>query len=87
MRALDPDGLAMVSAGTAIFAIGTLVCWLAREDLIAADRLWYLYVAITGTGIGIIGVIGGLVRRHRRRPEEGSVEESLIHTDRVPDRS
>lgn len=85
VRALDPDGLAVVTAGTAIFAASILACWATADYLIATDRIWYLYVAITGTAVGLIGLAVGLVRRHRW-PTEQSVEETFINIDRVPDR-
>jgi hypothetical protein len=88
VRALDPDGLAVVSSGTVAFAIGVVVCWVLRDTLAATGRSWYLYVAITGTAIGLIGLGVGLFRgRHRRRgPQRASVEETLVDTDGVPDR-
>ncbi len=87
VRALDPDGLAVVSAGTASFAVSAIVCWFARDYLAAAGNLWYLYVAITGSALGALGLAVSLTRRHRRQPGQASVEEPLIDTDRVPDRS
>lgn len=91
VRALDPDGLAVVSAGTIAFAVGVAVCWWYAGSLAATGRLWYLGVAATGTVLGLIGVGFGLIRRARRQrataqPARRSVEEPLVDTDRVPDR-
>ncbi len=87
VRALDPDGFAVVGSGTVAFALGVIVCWIYLEPLTATGRQWYLYVAVTGTIIGLVGLGVGFVRRHRRQPaSEDSVEESLIDTDGVPDR-
>jgi hypothetical protein len=88
VRALDPDGVAVVSSGTVAFAIGAIVCWIFRDNLAATGRLWYLYVAITGTAIGLIGLAVGIFRsrRRRRRPARFSVEEADVDADGVPHR-
>ena len=91
VRALDADGVAVVSAGTAAFAIGAVVCWFVRADLEATGKLWYLGVALIGTALGLVGLSFGLYRKLRRRrqeagPAEASIEETLIDTDGVPDR-
>ena len=67
VRALDPDGVAVVSAGTFAFAIGAGVCWWQAAALEASGRLWYLGVAIAGTVIGLLGLAFGLFRRSLRR--------------------
>lgn len=85
VRALDPDGFAVVSGGTIGFAIGALVCWWLYPELAATGKLWYLGVAISGTVLGILGLAFGLFRKARRRRLEGSGEEPLIDADRVPD--
>jgi hypothetical protein len=94
VRALDPDGVAVVSIGTAAFAIATGVLSTAVPQLIAADQLWHLWVAVTGTGMGVLGLSFGIFRSRRRRrsgsePEAEaaeSVEDLGIDPDRVPDR-
>lgn len=87
VRALDPDGLAVVTSGTVAFALGAIVCWLWRADLLATGRLWYLYVAITGTVFGLLGIGFGLIRRrsHGEVPATRSVEETEVDADGVPD--
>ena len=86
VRALDPDGFAVVGSGTVAYAVGVIVCWIFLAPLTATGRQWYLYVAIAGTVIGLVGLGVGFVRRHRRQPaSEASVEESLVDTDGVPD--
>lgn len=79
VRALDPDGVAVIGSGTVAFAVGAVVCWLFNDVLIATGRGWYLAVAISGTVLGVAGLVFGLSRRRRRgRPElEESAEESL----------
>lgn len=91
VRALDADGVAVVSTGTIAFVTAAVVCWLARADLEAMGKLWYLGVSLTGTALGLAGLSFSLYRKLRRRrnlagPAEGSVEQALIDTDGVPDR-
>mgnify|MGYP000902521411 CR=1 FL=1 len=71
VRALDPDGLAVVTAGTIGFAIGTVVCWWSFPQLSALGKGWYLGTSITGTVIGLLGLAFGLFRKVRRR-QDGS---------------
>jgi hypothetical protein len=91
VRALDADGMAVVSTGTVAFAIAAVVCWFTRAELEAIGKLWYLGVSLTGTGLGVLGLAFGISRKLRRRrqpavPAESSIEETLIDTDGVPDR-
>lgn len=90
VRALDPDGIAVVGSGTAAFAVGAIACWIFLEPLTATGRDWYLWVAINGTVIGLIGLGIGFARsRKRRRSPRGarySVEEAGVDTDGVPHR-
>ncbi len=91
VRALDADGVAVVSTGTIAFVTAAVVCWLARADLEAMGKLWYLGVSLTGTALGLAGLSFSLYRKLRRRrnlsaPADGSVEQALIDTDGVPDR-
>lgn len=67
MRALDPDGVTVVTAGTIGFAIGIAVCWWSYPQLLALGKGWYLGVAITGTVIGVLGLAFSLFRVARRR--------------------
>lgn len=66
VRALDPDGVAVVTAGTVAFAVGAGICWWFAADLAAGGKTWYLWVAITGTVIGLLGLAFGLFRKSRR---------------------
>lgn len=87
VRALDPDGFAVVGSGTVAFAIGVAVCWIFLDQLVDTGRGWYFSVAIVGTAIGLIGLTVGFFRRHRRqRPSRALVEETLVDADGVPDR-
>ena len=70
VRALDPDGVTVVTAGTVAFAIGAMVCWWLLPELNAGGRGWYLGVSVTGFGLGLCGLAFGLFRRQRRRRGE-----------------
>ena len=67
VRALDADGMAVVSTGTVAFAIAAVVCWFTRADLEAIGKLWYLGVSITGTVLGLLALSFSLYRKARRR--------------------
>lgn len=67
VRALDPDGLAVVTAGTIGFAIGAVICWWSFPQLSALGKGWYLGTSIAGTVIGALGLAFGLFRKARRR--------------------
>jgi len=93
VRALDPDGVAVVSIGTIAFAVATGILWTAIPELTATDQLWHLWVAATGTGMGVLGLSFGIFRSQRRKRagsdpdvEDGSVEDLGVDSDRVPDR-
>lgn len=97
VRALDPDGVAVVTAGTAAFAVGAVVCWWLSPQLAASGRGWYFGVSVAGTLIGLLGLSFGLYRRARRRRgqvdaeletggEPASVEQTDVNPDGVPHR-
>lgn len=92
VRALDPDGTAVLTGGTAGFAVASLACWIGWDDLVARGDAWYLGVSLTGLGLGIVGTWLAWTRAHRRRqrlipPEsDESVEEPFVDADGVPDR-
>lgn len=69
VRALDPDGTAVITGGTAGFAIASLACWIGWEDLVARGNAWYLGVALTGLGLGIVGALVAWTRAHQRRQQ------------------
>ena len=77
VRALDPDGVAVIGSGTVAFAIAAVVCWLLGDVLTATGRGWYLPVAISGTVLGLAGLAFGLNRRRRR----GRTEPTLDPTE------
>ena len=64
VRALDADGMAVVSTGTVAFAVAAVVCWFTRTDLAAIGKLWYLGVSLTGTALGLL-----MVQSEQERPQ------------------
>jgi hypothetical protein len=92
VRALDPDGVAVVTTGTIGFAIGAAVCWWFTAELTAAGKQWYLWVSVTGTVIGLLGLAFGLFRKSRRnqgRPvpagNDPLMVEVIVDTPVTPD--
>lgn len=67
VRALDPDGAAVITGGTTGFAIASLACWIGWEDLAARGDGWYLGVALTGLGLGVVAGLFAWTRSHQRR--------------------
>jgi hypothetical protein len=86
VRALDPDGVAVVTAGTLAFAVGAVVCWLNLVPLTAMGKGWYLGVAVTGTVLGLLGLAWGLFRKLRRK-RSGQVGDDGSGTDELPHRA
>ncbi len=66
--AIDADGVRVVSIGTVLFGVASLVLALLRPDLAAAGREWWLGVCLSGFGLGLIGVLycRSLARRRDR---------------------
>lgn len=68
VRALDPDGLTVLSLGTLGFAVGIGFCLYYLPLLQAADKEWYLWVAISGFVLGL-GGLAFTFNRHRQRKQ------------------
>lgn len=75
VRALDPDGTAIVTAGTIAFAIAAVVLWLRLDALAAAGQSWWLWVCVAGVGLGGIGMVVAWTRSHRRKASEAEGAE------------
>jgi len=84
VRALDADGVTVVTAGTVAFGVGALVCWWLLPQLNVAGKGWYLGVSITGFVLGLLGLAFGLFRRQRRR--RGELAAALDGADTAPAR-
>lgn len=66
VRALDQDGINVTLLGTVAFAVAATVLALNLDWLRAGGTEWWLWVAITGTGLGLLG-LGYCIWRRRRR--------------------
>lgn len=55
VRALDEDGLVVFGLGTAVFAVVLVVLWVQDEALRAAGNGWWLWTAVAGLGLGLVG--------------------------------
>lgn len=64
---LDVDGVQAATVGTVIFAVATVIMLLTYDRLAAADDGWWLGVAVSGLGLGLISLAYTINRRHRRR--------------------
>ena len=64
---LDVDGVQAALLGTAIFALATVIMALAYGRLVAAGDGWWLGVALSGLGLGLVGIGYTVSRRRRRR--------------------
>lgn len=67
VRALDPDGLVAFGLGTLVFAVAVVVLGGQDAALASAGNGWWLWTAVAGLGIGLIGTAYCLSRRVRRR--------------------
>ena len=65
VKALDPHGVQIVTLGTIMFAVSTLICWWQLPALETIGKGWWLSTAIVGTGIGVLALIVLLLRRRR----------------------
>ncbi len=53
---LDLDGVTAVLVGTIAWAVATVVLLLLREQLAESDREWWVWVGVSGVGLGLIGL-------------------------------
>lgn len=66
---LDVDGLNVVVIGLVLFAVATGICLLWHETLVARGDGWWLWVCVTGFGLGLVGLGYSTLRRQRRRSD------------------
>lgn len=67
---MDVDGIQAATVGTTIFAVVTVVMVIGYDRLATAGDCWWLWVAISGLALGLIGlgytVVWRRWGRHRR---------------------
>lgn len=73
VRALDPDGVGIITLGTIGFGIASAACWLNLAALDAVDQGWWLGVCLAGVAIGGIGMTIAWTK-HRRRKARSAAE-------------
>ena len=61
---LDVDGVRTVEVGIALFALAFVALLPFRGDLEAQGRGWWVWTALAGVGLGLLGL--EYCRRHRR---------------------
>jgi Protein of unknown function (DUF2530) len=64
---LDVDGLAVITVGTAIFGVVTIVLAISYDWLAAHGHSTWLQISVAGFALGVIGVAYCWNRRRRRR--------------------
>ncbi len=77
---VDADGVNAVILGTVAWAVAAIVLRLFfYEDLLASGDTWWLWVCVTGFGLGLIGLPYVLRRRqaYRRHAVATDAGESL----------
>ncbi|MDR3070623.1 MAG: hypothetical protein LBU38_06405 [Propionibacteriaceae bacterium] len=72
VRALDPDGIAVTSVGTLLFALAWVICLVERQWLAEIGYSWVEAVTLTGFAMGLIGMgvtYRGHLRNRSKAPE------------------
>lgn len=64
--ALDVDGLNVVTIGLVVFGVASVLAAIFQPQLAARGDGWWLWVAVSGFGLGLIG-LAYCVRRRRKR--------------------
>lgn len=64
-RALDVDGIAVVSLGTAVWGAALVVAIALHDRLERDGHLWWVAAAAVGFGLGLLGILYCVRRRNR----------------------
>jgi hypothetical protein len=70
--AVDVDGIRVVTIGTALFAVASVVALLLHPRLAADGRGWWLWVCVCGFGLGLVGLLYCWNRVHQRSSGRGT---------------
>lgn len=63
---VDEDGLLAAYVGTGLSVVATLVLWWQQAWLASIGREWWLWVAVSAVGAGVLFTLYALRRRRRR---------------------
>lgn len=73
---VDEDGIVAAHVGTGISAVASLILWWRLDWLSARGQEWWLWVALTAIGAGLLFSAYARYRKRRRlAPLEGSPDE------------
>ena len=73
---VDEDGVAAALVGTGVSVLATVLLWWQYALLAARGQGWWLWVALTATGAGVLFIAYTLLYRKRRRlSPQPSVEQ------------
>lgn len=67
---LDVDGLNVVTIGLVLFGLATVLGVVFHATLVARGHGWWLWVAVCGFLLGLVGLAYCTRRRKQRRSEE-----------------
>lgn len=76
VRALDPDGVGIITIGTIGFGIAGIGCWLNLATLNSIGQGWWLGVCLVGVAVGLLG-LAIAITRHRRRKARLAAESDI----------
>ncbi|MEO8105822.1 MAG: DUF2530 domain-containing protein [Actinomycetes bacterium] len=62
---LDVDAVRTIQIGTVLWAIALAVTLVARDELAADGRTWWIWTCVAGIALGILGLF--VTTRRRRR--------------------
>lgn len=63
---MDADGLGVVTGGTVVFAVASVVAGVSYADLTARGDGWWLGACVAGSVLGLLGLAYCWTRRRRR---------------------
>ncbi|HSN11037.1 MAG TPA: DUF2530 domain-containing protein [Propionibacteriaceae bacterium] len=63
---VDEDGIVASYVGTAVSAVASLILWWRLDWLTARGQEWWLWVAATATGAGVLFSVYARDRKRRR---------------------
>ena len=66
VEAVDEDGVAAALVGTGVSVVATLLMWWQYALLAARGQGWWLWVALTATGAGVLFIAYTLYRKRLR---------------------